>query len=682
MPAWALLLLCFFVYNSNLRIIGSYDSLAASLIPFGLLRGDGVFLDRYAGTFSPGIGYSIVTSKSGHLVSLYPPVTPLLATPLYVPALLLNLEPGGPDVMRWRAPMEKLAASLLASLSVVVLYMALRKIAPPALSLVLTIAYAFGTSTWVISSQALWTHALAALLVSACILLLLDPSPRPGKLALLGLCAALVTANRPMDFFFTAAIAWIVLRREGRRSWPFFVPTAVVALALVSYNLTHFSNILGGYGEYRTPTGDALFRKVPDGGAFLGLLFSNRGLFTFSPFLLFFFLSPTGGRHPMTPLLRPLLLACLATVLLYASAAGWSGGYCYGPRYLITCLPVLTIALVHPLRQALRTRSGRILFASACGLSVAIQAIGAYCYPGGDSGNEGMGLWTVRNSSPVLAASAGPQPPDFLAIVAPGMTMNRPLRPTDAQAAYEWASPPPAIWPARARRRVGVWVWNRGPVVLSSFGGLFNRGAVVLRGTWRTDGGHSEPAQPAQGIWLSSRLSAGEAIEREIELLGPNVTGRLRLSIELFQTGVGPFSGWGSPPLETEVIVIPGREYEEPRHAAEWAALDGPKELTHGSVVDVPVRVRNVTPLPWPPGIRMSYRWRTVDGSAVGGEGLRSELPASAATAIGGIVNSRVRVDVPPGDYFLVFDLVEAGAAPRWFEEEGSPPLFIRVQVR
>lgn len=118
---------------------------------------------------------------------------------------------------------------------------------------------------------------------------------------------------------------------------------------------------------------------------------------------------------------------------------------------------------------------------------------------------------------PELLAGArglgGPQPPDFLAIVAPGMTMNRPLRPTDVKAVYEWSSPPPAVWPARARRRVGVWVWNRGPVGLSSFGGLFNRGAVVLRGTWRTDGGHSEPAQPAQGIWLSSRLSAGEAIK-------------------------------------------------------------------------------------------------------------------------------------------------------------------------
>jgi hypothetical protein len=677
-----LLLVCLVVYGSNLRAVGAYDTLAASLIPFGLWRGDGLLLDRYQAAFSPEVGYSIVRSKTGHFVSLYPPVTPLLAAPLYFPAAFLSsLEPGRPGVMTVREPMEKLAGSLFAALSVVVLHAVLRRVAPPGLALALAIAYAFGTSTWVISSQSLWQHGPATLLLSIAILLLLDPSPMPLQLTLLGLCAALITANRPMEFLFSAAIAWIVIQRHGPRSWPFFVPAAIVAVAFVSYNLAHFSNLLGGYATYRTPSGETLFNKFPDAGEFLGLLFSNRGLFTFSPFLLFIFLSPAARRHSQAELLRPLLVACLATAILYSSFKGWSGGYCYGPRYLIICLPVLVLALVEPLRRVLASRAGRAAFAVAVALSVAVQAIGAYCFPGGDSGNEAKGAWTIRNSSPVLAAEAGPRPPDFLGIVAPPLTMREALRPSGAQASYEWSSPPPQTWPARTRRHFRVWVWNGGTERLSSFGGQSNAWAVFLNGNWRNAGGHQEAAQPEPG-WLSWRLAAGDSIQAAIDLTAPNATGPMRLSVGLEQVGVGPFSSWGSPPLETDVTIVPGPGYDDLRRACEWQAIEDPQEFAAGSTVDIPVHVRNVSRLLWPPEIRMSYRWRKADGTLFGREGVRTNLPVRAANWVGALVPTRVRVDVPPGEYLLAFDLVQDGREPHWFEQDGSPPLLVRVNVR
>jgi hypothetical protein len=678
-PGLILLFLCLIVYNSNLRMLGSYDSLASSLIPFGLWRGDGLLLDRYRGAFPPEVGYSIVRSRTGHLVSLYPPVTPLLASPLYFPALFFR-EPAQAQISHWRVPFEKFAASLIAALSVLVLYAALRKIAPD-LALPLLLAYAFGTSTWVISSQGLWQHGPATLFVSLAILLLVDESPPPWKLALLGFCAALITANRPMDFFFSAAIAWVVARRHGRRSLPFFLPAAVVALVITSYNLVHFGNLLGGYGEYRTPRGEALLRHAPDGGAFLSLLFSNRGILTFSPFLILALAALRSDRS-RKDFLRPLLLACLATVVLYASAKGWSGGYTYGPRYLITCLPVLIVALVEPLRRVWRTRGGRIAFALAVGLSVSIQAIGAYCFPGNDSGNESKGAWTIRNSSPVLAATAGLQFPDLVDVIAPGLTIERPLHAAEAAASYEWSVPPPELWPARTRRRLRLWVWNRGTKTLTSFGGLFNRGGVFLDGTWRNDGGHEEAAQPLPGNWLSWRLPAGDAIEATVDLVAPNVTGRMRLSIELDQFGYRPFSNLGSPPLVTEVIIIPGPGYDDFRRACEWQSVDELERLATGSTVEIPIHVRNVSRLPWPRKVRMSYRWRSLDGSTLAVEGLRTDLTEGAETWIGATVPARVRADIPPGEYLLAFDLVDDGAQPRWFEQDGSPPLLARVRVR
>ncbi len=61
--------------------------------------------------------------------------------------------------------MEKLTASFLAALSVSLLYLLLRRRTAPPIALLLAVAYAFGTTTWVISSQALWQHGMAQVLV-------------------------------------------------------------------------------------------------------------------------------------------------------------------------------------------------------------------------------------------------------------------------------------------------------------------------------------------------------------------------------------------------------------------------------------------------------------------------------------------------------------------------------------
>ncbi|WP_163597417.1 hypothetical protein, partial [Klebsiella pneumoniae] len=53
--------------------------------------------------------------------------------------------------------MEKLCASSMAAASVALLYLLLRRRSDPATAAILALAYAFGTSTWVISGQALWT---------------------------------------------------------------------------------------------------------------------------------------------------------------------------------------------------------------------------------------------------------------------------------------------------------------------------------------------------------------------------------------------------------------------------------------------------------------------------------------------------------------------------------------------
>ena len=60
--------------------------------------------------------------------------------------------------------------------------------------LLLTIAYGFGANTWMISSQALWQHGLAELLLVLALFLVLGRCTAPRALAV-GVCLALAAAN-------------------------------------------------------------------------------------------------------------------------------------------------------------------------------------------------------------------------------------------------------------------------------------------------------------------------------------------------------------------------------------------------------------------------------------------------------------------------------------------------------
>src|SRR5256714_6720206 len=106
--------------------------------------------------------------------SLYPLVTPLLVAPLYVPAVMWLNTHGWeqPNIDRVAELMEKLSASLLASIASVLMYLVLRR-EGIRWSLPLAVVFAFGTNTWMISSQALWQHGTGELLITLALLLVL-----------------------------------------------------------------------------------------------------------------------------------------------------------------------------------------------------------------------------------------------------------------------------------------------------------------------------------------------------------------------------------------------------------------------------------------------------------------------------------------------------------------------------
>jgi hypothetical protein len=387
-------LCCLLVYNANRRSINAGDTLPARYLPFGIWRYGSVLLDPIRDVTSEGNSnpYWIVSGRAGHAVSLYPVVLPLVIAPLYLPAVgYLHIE----GWTEWRlrqvaTVMEKLTSSLLAASAVALLYLLLRRRAPPADALLLALAFAFGTNTWVIGSQALWQHGLAELLLVS-VLLLVTGSCTTFRAVAAGALFGLIAGNRPPDLLLAVTLGVYGLGWAGQRARWMAAGAAVPIGLVLAYNVAIVGNFMGGYG-------------IPDRRGFFdhglltgvaGLLFSpTRGLFVFSPFLL---LVPAALRHGLRDRgIRPLTLAvgvgALAQVLFYAKA-DWRAGFSWGPRWLTDLLPLL-VWMLPPGLAALRG-AGRLVFVLATCASIAVQAVGAFWY-------------TWASDVRIFAASRGP----------------------------------------------------------------------------------------------------------------------------------------------------------------------------------------------------------------------------------------------------------------------------------
>lgn len=370
------------VYNANLRLIATDDSIPARFLPFALWAHGTVYLDPVLDATiqrSPKPYWMIQRTVNGHKASLFPIVTPVLVAPVYLPAVLY-LEATGwnqGDLERVGLVMEKLAASLVTSLAVGLMYLVLRRRLGVRDALLLTAAFAFGTGTWSTSSQALWLHAVAELMAVAA-LWFLTGEPTRGRALQAGAAVALLVANRPPDLFIALGLAAYAPFWAGRKT-PFFVLGGLVpGLLVLAYNLISFHHPLGAWSVLM---GGPLFQH-PVLLGIAALLFSpGRGLFVFSPFLLFL---PWGIARSLRD--RPARLPTLflaGGVLLHLWLYGrtdWRAGHCYGPRYLLDTLPIL-IWLLAPVLPALG-RVARAAFLALCLFAAGVELVGAFLYLG------------------------------------------------------------------------------------------------------------------------------------------------------------------------------------------------------------------------------------------------------------------------------------------------------------
>lgn len=347
---------------ANLFAIWSPDVLPASLFAWTMVREGDVDYDEFSfinrdSYFFRACGESTATeppsaprSRGGppapgpndHVCSVFPPGTAILAFPFFAP-LVLSGEP--PDQLALLLGVGKIVAALLEALATVFLIAAMSRIATERWAFTLGLLYLLATAVRTVSSQALWQHGAVHLLVAAALLVFVRywtwaPVSGPA-IFLAGAALGFATVVRQTSIVF--AIAGFLLLLVSRRSWGPFGFGVLFGLApLVAYNLAAFGSPLEqGYGlkPFATPVLEGLY----------GLLFSpSRGLFVYSPFLLFAVPPLLGAwlsRDSVAPLWRGFGLPCVALVVGYAMYDEWWGGRVFGARFLSDLLPVLFLVL-------------------------------------------------------------------------------------------------------------------------------------------------------------------------------------------------------------------------------------------------------------------------------------------------------------------------------------------------
>lgn len=369
-----LLMLCMIsiLYFGNYRTLGSSDTIPARYLPLSILREGNFDLDEFSNLHSRAVSFGMIY-HGNHFISFYPVGAPLIASPCYLPSAIGPM----PGNSRFIADLEKFAAALIVILSVLVLYFAILPLTTRGMTLLIAAVYALATSSFSVSSQALWQHGAAQLCLAAALYCLVRGSKETRWNSFAGFPAALAVVCRPTDALLVLPMVLYVLFHQTKKFPGFFLFTLPPILFQIFYNNYYFDNPL--HTQWRL--NQEGFWTTPFINGLSGILFSPaRGLFIYSPILIFSFVGIIlCWIKPEFLLLRYLSIGVIANLFLYSKFFMWWGGSTYGPRLLADLSPILCL-FFYPIKNFLTKRSTKIIFVVLMIFSIAAHAIGAYAY--------------------------------------------------------------------------------------------------------------------------------------------------------------------------------------------------------------------------------------------------------------------------------------------------------------
>lgn len=396
-------------------------------VPWIALRGYGVdfqpVISKYGDDQAPLQPY--LTRVGGRVLSVFPYASGWIAAPVSLPQLLWMdvFQPGwdreGPGLLAGLTVVGKRTSAAIVAVTAVLLHRLLIAWVSGAWSMIAVLVTVLGSNLWMIASQATWQHGPAALCLAASLFLLCPgngESPGRLRLVLSGAFAAGLVAIRLADVALALGIA-VVARRQAR-SWAFFVFPVLIGTALAFWNLATFGSLAGGQvvpvgriaEYYRLDVYDPKLRLE----GLLGTLVSpNRGLLVSCPWCIVLPFAVFGKGLDVRA--RMMALASIPFWLVIGLFPVWWAGHSFGPRYWTEAMPLFAAPLAWALQQTWKRSTVLfVLLVAACVWSVAVQVIGAVCYPSTwnqvpanvDFARER--LWDWRDTELLRCLSEGP----------------------------------------------------------------------------------------------------------------------------------------------------------------------------------------------------------------------------------------------------------------------------------
>jgi Dolichyl-phosphate-mannose-protein mannosyltransferase len=399
---WLIFCACFIIYVLNKRTISAGDTIPNTLLAFNWLINHTLDFENFRNTyqFFRANHYFFAETSRGSLIAAYPIGAAIVTFPIYIGFYFYLLISKGLQTIDItsaafevdRLFFEKIAAVVVASLSVVIFYSASKLKFGKSIAIISTFIYAFATGTWTISSQGLWQHGPTNLVTLAALLCLLKAhrSEKQQKtfLLLAGIFCGLLPGIRPTNSIFLLAILLHAIFTYRKQSLPFFFGLSSACLS-VSWNLYHFGTLSGGYGGVSSLY-IITFKQFFQG--FFALLVSpSRGLLVFSPIVLYavpgFWQALKLKSSRDEKLIFCFSLAAITLFIQYCFFEIWWAGYSYGPRFLIDVLPIacflINYAIVTHLRPIHQTKrkllnTNTVIFFLVLLFSLFVQVVGAF----------------------------------------------------------------------------------------------------------------------------------------------------------------------------------------------------------------------------------------------------------------------------------------------------------------
>jgi hypothetical protein len=372
MTSGRLFLVTLFVYLANGKTIGAVDTLPAKYLPFSLLREANFDFDEFSFLYLNGIpGY--LTLSRDHYVSFFPPFAGVIALPIYAVSALAGVSPSS----RLVGDLEKVSASVITALSVAILFLTLRRLADKNDALLIATVYAFGSSTFSISAQALWQHGPSELFLTLSLYCLVRGLQERRFSAYAGFALAAAVVCRPTNILIALPLAIYVLHCQRDQVARFLFLALAPALFLAGYNYYYWGSALTmPYANLATDQG----HWMPLLEGFAARLFSpNRGLLIYSPVFLFSVVGiyqMSRGKEPR--LFRYCAAGVVLNILWYSKWPAWQEWWSFPPRYLTDLSPLLALFLVPAWRSARSRPFMRGLFLTCAILSIAIHSMGVF----------------------------------------------------------------------------------------------------------------------------------------------------------------------------------------------------------------------------------------------------------------------------------------------------------------